>query len=131
MAGQDLQLPCLFGCKHQIDDLNHYLQCPHLFALWSFLSPGVDADPLVRRAFINPCKESFLQIACVHSGYRAIRRQFKGFGIDIEYTHLSSASMRCAWTVFADAYTAEARELGACTLKFSGPSCLHFLATGS
>ena len=36
-----------------------------------------------------------------------------------------------AWTFFADAYSAEARELGVCTLKFSVPSVLHFLATRS
>ena len=51
---EDIQLPCLFGCQHQSDDLHHYLQCPHLFALWSFISPGVDSDPLVRWALIKP-----------------------------------------------------------------------------
>ena len=127
---EHLQLPRSFGCHRQSDDLNHYLQCPHLLALRSFLTPG-ESDPLVRWALISPCSESFLQIACVHTGCHAVRRVLKGSGIDIEHKHLSSASMRYAWAVFAEAYTAEARDLDACTLEFSVPSFSNFLATGS
>ena len=126
----DIQLPCLFGCQGHGDDLAHYLQCRHLFALWSFLTPGVSADPLERWALINPCSESFLQIACVFSGYHAVRRNFKGAGVDFHENKLCSASLRAAWTVFADTFSVEARELGVSTLKFSVPSFVHFLATG-
>ena len=125
---EDIQLPCLFGCQGHSDDLAHYLQCPHLFALWSFLTPGVSADPLERWALINPCSESFLQLACVHSGYHAVRRNFKGSGVDFHENKLCSASLRAAWTVFADTYSVEARELGVNALKFSVPSFLNFLA---
>ena len=90
----------------------------------------VSADPLERWALINPCSESFLQIACVFSGYHAARRKFEGCGVDFHENKLCSASLRAAWTVFADTFSVEARELGVSTLKFSVPSFVHFLATG-
>ena len=51
-------LPCLFGCKDCRDELNHYLQCPHLFALWRFLAGSASEDPL-RCWGPQPCKDSF------------------------------------------------------------------------
>ena len=45
---EDKLLPCLFGCSGCKGELGHYLQCPHLFALWRFLTGEVSRDPLVR-----------------------------------------------------------------------------------
>ena len=52
-------LPCLFGCTDCVDSLDHYLQCPHLFALWSFLIEGSPEDPLIRWGLIYPSKPQF------------------------------------------------------------------------
>ena len=51
-----------------------------------------------------------------------------GSGVDFHENKLCSASLRAAWTVFADTYSVEAREFGVNARKFSVPSCLPFLA---
>ena len=61
---EGILLPCLFGCTCT-DHLEHYLQCPHLFALWTFLVGNVSSDPLVRWGLIRPEPNVFLQIVCV------------------------------------------------------------------
>ena len=58
-------LPCLFGCKACTDNLQHYMQCPHLFALWTFLAGDISSDPLVRWGLIGPEPNDFLKIAAV------------------------------------------------------------------
>ena len=57
---EGLILPCLFGCKSCIDCLEHYIQCPHLLALWTFLAGDVSSDPLKRWALITPEPNDFL-----------------------------------------------------------------------
>jgi hypothetical protein len=130
---EDIRLPCLLGCQNQSDVLEHYLQCPHLFALWKFMMPEVHDLPLVRWGLINSCNEKFKQIACIHAGYHAVRRHFKQSSSFLPYnnmTHLNGADLRTAWTVFADAFVVEAREVGVVPLKFSVTSFLCFLTTG-
>ena len=45
-------------------------------------------------------------------------------------TNLSGADLRASWTVFADAFVVEAREIGVATLKFSVTGFLNFLSSG-
>ena len=45
-------------------------------------------------------------------------------------TNLSGADLRASWTVFADAFVVEAREIGVATLKFSVTGFLSFLSSG-
>ena len=105
-------LPCLFGCKC-IDKLAHYFVCPHLFALWTFLAGDVSSDPLERGGLIRPEPNVFLQIVFVFSGYHAIRRELKRKSelFANNQNNLTGPQIRVAWTVFADAFRVEAREV--------------------
>ena len=113
-------LPCLFGCSC-IDKLEHYLHCPHLLALWTFLAGHVSSDPLERWGLIRPESDVFLQIACVFSGYHAIRREFKRKSelFVNNQNALTGPQLRAAWTFFADAFRAEAREVKLTCRPFS------------
>ena len=105
-------LPCVFGCNC-IDKLEHYFQCPYFFALWTFLVGNVSSDPLERWGLIRPEPDAFLQIVCVFCGYHAIRRKFQRKSelfVNNQNT-LTGPQLRVAWTVFADAFCAEAREV--------------------
>ena len=130
---ENIRLPCLFGCTHQSDVMDHYMQCPHIFWMWKFMIPDVHANPLERWGLVNSCSDKFKQIACVHAGYHAVRRHFKqsgSFHPVNNMMNLSGADIRTAWTVFADAFVVEAREVGVATLKFSVTVFLNFLTTG-
>ena len=127
---EDILLPCLFGCYSCQDDMSHYLCCPHLFALWSFLALPVSCDPLVRWGLIAPNHNCILQIACAFSGYHAVRSKFK---CSREVFHnnqhiLSGPQIRTAWTVFAETFLVEAREVSLSCRNFSVPSFLDFLS---
>ena len=124
-------LPCLFGCKACIDCLEHYIQCPHLLALWTFLAGDVSSDPLKRWRLITPEPIDCLRIVCVFSGYHAIRREFKRTNQFFNNTNnqnaLTGPQLRAAWTVFAEAYRAEAMEVKLTCRPFSVASFLSCL----
>ena len=123
---EDKLLPCLFGCSGCSDDLRHYLQCPHLFALWRFFAGEVSEDPLVRWGLISPNYYKLNSIACVFSGYHAIRRDFRARNEFCVYNQntLSGPQLRAAWSVFADTFLVEASELTVQCSRFSLPSFL-------
>ena len=126
---EKIKLPCLFGCHKEKDDLFHYLHCPHLFALWSFLCGKVSNDPLIRWGLVFPCQDGMQQIACAFAGYHAIRRHFRIKGIIFMHDQniLTGPQIRAAWTVFAEAFVVEAREFSVNCRKFSVPSFLEYL----
>ena len=70
-------LPCLFGCISCSDSMQHYMLCPHLFALWVFLAGGASEDPLVRWGLLGPNKLTMHYISCIFSGYHAIRHDLR------------------------------------------------------
>ena len=127
---EGIKLPCLFGCSNSRDDQGHYFNCPHIFALWKFIASEVDSDPLVRWGLVLPSNSSFLQIACVFSAYHAVRREFKRCNqfFNPDCTQISGAILRKSWTVFAEAFFVEAREVGIDAKRFSVPSFLNFIA---
>ena len=122
-------LPCLFGCSHAQDDLHHYMMCPHLFGLWTFLTPGVNSNPLIRWALVNPTEYDFLLVACVFSGYHALRRKLKYMHAIFQQNQpkICNPLLRVAWTVLADAFCVEARELNVPFKQFSVASFLDFI----
>ena len=73
----DKLLPCLFGCRCQGDDMKHYHQCPHLFAIVKFMHPDTSADPLVRWGLVSPSSKHHKLVACTFTGYHAVRRMFR------------------------------------------------------
>ena len=123
-------LPCLFGCSGCVDELEHYLQCPHLFSLWTFLAGSTSEDPLVRWGLIRPSSTNFNYIACTFSGYHAIRRALRSQNQFFSYNQniLTGPQLRVAWSVFADTFFVEARELASPCRKFSFTSFLSFLS---
>ena len=111
--------------------LEHYIECHHLRALWTFLAGDVSSDPLKRWGLITPEPGDFLQIACVFSGYHAIRREFKRTNQFFNNTNnqnaLTGPQLRVAWTVFAEAFRAEAMEAKLTCRPFSVASFLSYL----
>jgi len=126
---EDKLLPCLFGCNQCNDELEHYFQCPHLFALWSFHTGGTSADPLVRWGLSHPDALQLKYVSCVFSGYHAVRRHFRRVNEFFEFNQslLTGAQLRTSWSVFADAFFVEARELSIYCSRFSLPSFLAYL----
>ena len=125
---KDVVLPRQFGCTHKADELQPYLHCPHLFALWSFLAGEISSNPLIRWGLVHPNYEVYLQIACVFSGYHAVRRKFKdSHEILHNNTCISGSQMRISWTVFADTFIVNAREVSLNCRCFSVPSFFEYL----
>ena len=108
--------------------MQHYLQCPHLYALWVFLAGGASEDPLSRWGLINPDKLTMHYISCIFGGYHAIRHDLRTNTSFFEYSQrvLTPAQLRRAWSVFADAFKVEARELSVLCRQFS---LCEFLST--
>ena len=127
---EDKLLPCLFGCSGCKDELEHYIHCPHLLSLWSFLASSASEDPLVRWGLIRPSPAIFKYIACTFSGYHAIRRAFRSQNQFFSYNQniLTGPQLRVAWSVFADTFFVEARELASPCRKFSPTRFLSFLS---
>ena len=110
-------LPCLFGCAGAEDDLAHYVQCPHLFALWTFLvdpsfEGGVSEFPLERWGLIDPSNFKFRCMACVYAGYHAARREFKDRNtyFDHSLSAFTGQQLATSWRVSADACFVDAPE---------------------
>ena len=123
---EDKILPCLLGCTGCLDSLDHYLSCPHLFALWSFLIEGTSEDPLTRWALLKPSKAQFEIVACIFSSYHAIRNDLRSNPVFLEHNlrTLPSPLLRRARSVFADSFKVEARELAVQHRQFSLPEFL-------
>jgi len=102
------------------------MQCPHLFALWRFLSgEEVSSDPLIRWGLIHPSNMKYNYISCVFSGYHAIRREFKQNSCVFMHNQVNISSD--LWSVFADSFQVEVRELSAPARQFSLPEFLTIL----
>ena len=125
----DKLLPCLLGCVSCQDSLEHYLQCPHLYALWSFLAGSASPDPLKRWGLIDPEGLQFKYVCCVFSGYHALRRESRRTNEFFEYnqTKLTGTQLRIFWSVFANTFSVEAGELSIYCTQFSLPSFLTML----
>ena len=44
---EDIVLPCVLGCSVGSDSLNHYVNCPHMYAFQNYLFEGCSSDPLI------------------------------------------------------------------------------------
>ena len=108
------------------------MQCSHLFALTSFSIPATSDEPLVRFGLLLPCKEQSKVVACIFSGYHAVKGKIREQQIhnqsDIDI--YSGAALRANWTLFAQTFLADAGELAIPTRAFSVPAFLSFLLSG-
>ena len=120
-------LPCLLGCKAQSDSLIHYLQCPHMYSLMKFFDRSTDENPLVRFGLVNPSLDRLALICCTSAGYHSVRRSVRRFQPTVTNMDLCVGDVRHFWTVFAEAFAAEAGELCLRCNSFSVPKFLNFL----
>ena len=123
---ESVLLPCVFGCSCCADSLDHYLVCSHLLAIWSFFIDGTSAEPLVRWGLMHTTKLQCEIIACIFSGYHAIRKELRVHSslLHNDMSILPSSILRRAWSVFAESFRVEARELGVPHRQFSLPDFL-------
>ena len=112
---------CLLGCSGEPDSLQHYLVCPHLFAFNQFFRSGQTSPlPLVRWGLANFSDDSinnYKFIACSFAAYHAVKNQCKS----------KLESLQSRWSLFADAYRAEAVSLGLNVRAFTHPQFISFL----
>ena len=104
------KLPCLLGRRDQQDSLMHYLHCPHMYSLMKFFNRSTDCNPLIRFGLVEPSLDCFSRICMASAGYHAVRRNVRKTSFKLVDMDLSSSDVRRFWTVFAEAYAADARE---------------------
>ena len=66
-------LPCLLGCMEGKDSLQHYIHCPHLFALMRYHNCTVSEDPLSRFGLVRPSLDSLNILCSTFAGYHSVR----------------------------------------------------------
>ena len=83
----------------------------------------------MRWGLMSPNSMHFNQIACVFSGYHAIRRLIRTRTCQLTNfeNYYSSSLYREFWSVFADVFSADARELMVDHRQFPLPSFLSML----
>ena len=119
--------PCLFGCLDSEDDLRHYTHCKILLAFSSFLRRRRPLSSLHNFGLIGACRDQFCHVCCTFSGYHAMHRKAQFTMHDTTDFCMSSSTRRLLWSVFAEAYHAEARELGLSARKYSLIEFFSFL----
>ena len=137
---EDMLHNCLLCCPDQPDNTEHYLQCPHVFAFNLCSNPSTGPDPIVRLGLINPDLNDLKYICCNFSAYHALKAKIRAGAIqtpsaacnniDIGNHHCGAARRRC-WSVFSEAFQAEAGELAINCRRFSLPQSIYFLANHS
>ena len=121
--------PCLLGCRGGLDDLSHYVKCPHLFALTKFCVPSTSSDPLTRIGLIHPSVEQYKVMCCTFCGYHAVHRSVVGNSSVIDSnSNIPACRLRHHWGLFADASMAEADEPKISYRKFTLPKFISFLS---
>ena len=100
---EDILHNCLLGCPDCPDSLAHYVQCPHVFALHKFFINEASADPLARLGLIQTHTHDLK--AQIRSG-----KLQPCIATDAETFH-PGPFLRQAWSVYAQAFAAEAGEL--------------------
>ena len=113
-------LPCLFGCNSGKDILQHYINCPWLFRIVSWLRPETSSDPLVRFGIKDPSHEGLLSVACTFAGYHSIKN-CTSITSSITSNRTGSDFHREIAIQFADAFLAVARDV-----KLSAHTLNHF-----
>ena len=116
---------CLLGCSGEPDSLQHYLVCPHCFAFNRFFVPCTSNAPLVRWGLIRPDKVILQTISCTFTAYHALKAAVRRGEINPMQPSNRGNLLRRSWIVYAEAYSAEAGEIGLLVTNFSLPSFLH------
>ena len=79
--GESVRMECIFGCKHEGDDLRHYIQCS---PLWQLAGEAINVLPpfdLVERlCLVHPTSEKFVMLALAFQGYHHAKSLCEGQG---------------------------------------------------
>ncbi len=129
-------LPCLFGCSDAIDKQAHYIMCPYLFALQSFMWGPVGVisdDPLVRLGLKDTCWNNLKLVACTFSAYHNLKFNYAArfhSGGDLDPSvEIPAFALKFFHGSFANVFRAEAMELGLNTRCFD-PDAFNFYLNG-
>ena len=68
---EDSILDCVLGCKNAADSLNHYVHCPHLFAIQRYLFEDISEYPIIRFGIKAPGFSNLKVLSCVFTAYHA------------------------------------------------------------
>ena len=68
---------CLLGCVGKPDDLRHYVQCPHMYALIKYFIADTSDYPLARLGLTNPHASCLKCVCCTFSAYHAVKGQIR------------------------------------------------------
>ena len=123
---------CLFGCDDR-DSLDHYTSCHFVHSLQSFLVPGCPRDKLARWGVCAYDASIFKLVCCTFSGYHAVKAEVRNMQTNrkievVKWDHIGAASLQRQYLVtFANAFLAEAGELGIATRAFSVAKFLYYL----
>ena len=124
---EDVVLDCLLGCMVGCDSLKHYVSCPHMYALMRCFLPECSSLPLLRLGVVAPTRSSLLAVACAFSAYHALKGKGRAGLIQMQENEKTRVVTRLAWSVFAEAYAAEAGECALHPRSFSLPKFINFL----
>ena len=127
---EDITFDCLLGCNEGRDTFSHYVMCPHLFHLMRYFLPNCSSCPLVRLGVAAPIRSSLLTLACTFSAYHALKSKVSAGSIRMQGDSQTKIVKRLAWSVFAEAFAAEAGECHLNPRSFSLPKFINFLVTG-
>ena len=86
-----------------------------------------NCNPLIRFGLVEPSLDCFSMSCMASAGYHAVRRNVRITDFRPVDMELSSSDVRRFWTVFAEAFAANAREHNASCTKLLVPDFLNFL----
>ena len=123
-------LPCFFSCPIGEDSLEHYLQCPQLYALLKFFFSNSASNPVhlkeephMRIALYNPSYDELKIVACTFSAYHAMKNRFRhsfsAGGSLVPGEPLPPHMHSTFLEVFAETFSTEAAELRLETRSFN------------
>ena len=104
--------------------------CPHLFAMTNYFLPGCSCNPLDRLGVTAPTNSCLLTLACVFSAYHALKGKVRAGQIPMHETSRTKVNTRLAYSVFAEAFAAEAGECALHPRSFTLPKFIICLITG-
>ena len=66
--------PCLLGCENKKDDLDHYVNCPHIWNIARTACPHLKFDSMLDRICVDqPCTDSLKVFAATLPAYHNIK----------------------------------------------------------
>ena len=130
MGGAHYIYPCLFGCNDSCDRLGHYLICPLMFSLCKFMHRDFSIHPTDTWGLNSLDKGTIIHMCCVFSAYHAtaahVKQNHDIYGTADQSQKLLIQYQRRTWSIFAEAYDAEARDFGISCPRYTLPAIIQW-----